>query len=465
MMRSFLIFILLTISGVATADDTQRWVVGSYVNVRVQPSRTAEIVARLTANTPVTLRTQQTDFCEINWGNNQQGFVVCKLLGDKALHIEDIGRENISFAKPDPNYSPLRAFWIEPTIDRLFEAGEHFRHVMLPAEQLKEEECFFGEFDGTCNHGLMPPGYIHTTPQLKRFLVPEFEAMKKLMVDGLIAPRSQFSPLTAWRSIRSLVNSTTVTYEDKLEQFQHITPNVWLVDGVQAYNEMYELIKPPKTKPSFFKSVDEVGRASANAEMLSAQYQIPHRISVFDSPKWGGDNNSYPILMGAWDIGTVTSRLTQPVYEVAIGIKGQVSVGETYAETKLLRSESACEEGFRAGSTQSLLAGYEKIEQPWIFFRLATLPNLVKANVKIKKLNSRVEVPHSSIFGSSSWLQGSSTAAHIDLDNDGIDDLFVWDDGGNDLGDLSYQRNRLVFANVSGEWYLLGSEQEHACGC
>jgi SH3-like domain-containing protein len=91
MLRSAMAMILLCASGVAAADGAQRWVVGSYVNIRAQAAKDAEVVDHLVANTPVTLLNSNADFCEISWGNNQQGFIACKLLGEQALNLAEIG--------------------------------------------------------------------------------------------------------------------------------------------------------------------------------------------------------------------------------------------------------------------------------------------------------------------------------------------------------------------------------------
>src|ERR1017187_4845904 len=116
MLGKLIAIILLSASGVAVAETAQRWVVGSYVNVRAQAAKDSEIVDHLIANTPVTLLKANSDFCEISWGKNQQGFVACKLLGDQALNLDEIGAETLrgsSTAEPNPKYSPLRAFWLE----------------------------------------------------------------------------------------------------------------------------------------------------------------------------------------------------------------------------------------------------------------------------------------------------------------------------------------------------------------
>jgi hypothetical protein len=208
---------------VAAADGAQRWVVGSYVNIRAQAAKDAEVVDHLVANTLVTLLNSNADFCEISWGNNQHGFIACKLLGEQALNLAEIGTEWLPNYQPDPKHSPLRAFWLEPTISRLFEAGEHFRKVMLPAKQLLAENCYSD--NATCENQQAVP----TAPELKRFKIPEFEAMKKLLIDGIIAPRSQFPLLEEF--------GTRVKNEDNSEQLNPHFSKVWRRLGVRTLGQ------------------------------------------------------------------------------------------------------------------------------------------------------------------------------------------------------------------------------------
>lgn len=530
------------------ANDKVGWVIGSYVNVRTQPSRNAEIVDHLVANTQVKLLAQHGDFCEITWRNNQRGFVACNFLGDTTLRIEDVGAKPKYNEKPNPQYSPQRAFWIEPTVERLFDAGKYFRITMLPAGQLNAENDFAQNYFNYLEK-LSQGG---ATPDLKRFPIPEFDAMKKLMTDGLIAPRTQYSPLASWESISIKIKSVqTLSKADQFQRLLNLAPYL-LTDQQELDVVKFEHIKPPPAKRSLFKGIDEIGRPSAGAEQLSAQYQIPHRVTVLDKPMWGGDNNSYPILMGAWDIGKVESRLIRPVYEVAIGIDGEIAVGETVAETQRLKNDDTCEEGFKQITSKKLHSRYEEIEKPLMFFRFGTQPALTKAKVTIKKLNKAADTEDLAVeddsnddpklaaaqqvidrertidsFNGNKRIIGFGATANsgitspmnmlpqpspvpapelakakaivniakaktvvkkltkdtgiekddsgleltttlIDIDRDGVADLFVWDDGidhydhrwpGNKM------RTRLIFANVAGQWFLLDADQEHACGC
>lgn len=214
-------------------------------------------------------------------------------------------------------------------------------------------------------------------------------------------------------------------------------------------SEVYEQIKLPAVKPSFFKSVDEIGRARAGAEELSAQYRIPHRINVLGKPKYEFFGGGYS-LTGAWDIGRVRDSLTQPVYEVAISIKGDVSVGETDAQTDSTRNYYPDRDiQFAKGTAKNLLPGYKQINDPWIFFRLAQPPILTKAKASVKKMEAVFHIE---------TLEGKVTTARIDLDNDGVDDLLVTDV--DNVGGPCDSVTRVILANVAGRWYFLSADLE-----
>ena len=471
MLRTYLILMLFMSSTHASADSLERYITGSYVNVRANPTRNATVIDRVIVNTPVTILTQSADYCEIKWGNDKHGFVACNLIGTQAIRIEDISEKYLLDAnnkpvlgknyvpKPNSTYSPLRAFWIAPSIERLFDAGEYFRQTALPATQLQEESEFSSKGGG------------EKIPELRRPTLPEFEAMKALLTNGIVAPQSQHTALTPWKAIQDLTQRANDS--GNLNQFQTLSRSMYF-DSSQRYIDIYKEISLPAVTPSFFKTLDEIGRPGEATESLSAQYKIPFKMTVLSNPQWGGDNNSYPLLVGAWDIGEVEIKLARTIYEVSVGIDGQLSIGETAASTKNSKGDPSqyCLGSFR-------VAAQNNVDSGWIFFRLGNHPKLSHAKVTIKAISSPFTAPQSDqtltlgkpakmkkakkLF-EANQIEGRKTIAWIDLDNDGVNDLAVWDDGGAGL-DLDYHRQLLIFANVIGQWYLLDADEVHACGC
>jgi hypothetical protein len=142
----------------------ERWVHGSWANVREGEEAQSVVIAHVTTNTRVELVAQHGERCEIVWGEpRQRGFVPCGLLGEKPLTL----------AETD---NPLRRFWIAPSVKRLFEAGEYFHHTLLPKKQWKLEH---NEGDHSYHNG-------DTPPELVRYPVPEFEAMKAMLAKGIV---------------------------------------------------------------------------------------------------------------------------------------------------------------------------------------------------------------------------------------------------------------------------------------
>lgn len=470
MRRTYFVLLLLASSSIASAGALDRYITGSYVNVRAKPVRNATVIDRVTVNTPVSLLSKSADYCEIKWGNDERGFVACNLIGPQSLRIEDIGTKYLLDAnneplvdqnyvrKPNPDYSPLRAFWIDPSVERLFDAGEYFQQTALPAAQLQEESEFVSKGGG------------EKAPELRRIQLPEFEAMKALLANGIIAPPSQYTAPPSWKTIQALIQRQNGS--GNLSRFQSLSRGMYF-DNSQRYVETYSEISLPAVKPSFFKALDAIGRPGDGTESLSAQYKIPFKMTVLGGPQWGGDNNSYPLLVGAWDIGEVEVKLTKPIYEISVGVDGQLSVGETAAPTKNSRGNPSqyCLDSFRAPAGNNVASG-------WIFFRLGTRPTLSRANVTIKAISSPIAETQGdqTLAGKpakkkktkklleTNKIDGRKTIAWIDLDSDGVSDLAVWDDGGAGI-DLDYHRQRLIFANVMGQWYFLDADEVHACGC
>jgi hypothetical protein len=185
--------------------------------------------------------------------------------------------------------------------------------------------------------------------------------------------------------------------------------------------------------------------------------------------------------MGAWDIGKVSTKLSKPIYEISIGISGIIAVARSFAEKSYLRGEDTCRQNFLEPLSHSFLPGYTETKQTWIFFRLNSAPILTNAKIiitkgKSTKVNDVTDKVNPLLKPSKSKtkkiinpnelfeLDGYETLSYVDLDRDGTNDLVIWDDGGTG-DDLDFHRSRKIYANVGGQWYLLDSDEEHACGC
>jgi hypothetical protein len=185
-----LLFVLLALSSFAAESADSRWVHGSWVNVRSAASSKGDVVARLTANTPVTMLTDQGEWCEISAKTPEvHGFMACKLLGNKPLLLSDVGTAPPYGSKADPRYSPTRAFWIAPSVARLGAAAEFFWTTMLSDAQRKAER---------------PDDLVvmdqRTAPV--RFPIPEFDAMKALLQNGIVAAEERRPAIIRWSELK-----------------------------------------------------------------------------------------------------------------------------------------------------------------------------------------------------------------------------------------------------------------------
>lgn len=173
-LRSFLILTLLALfpprlAADATQPDKTRYIQGSWVNIRSGPTSDAPVSDHLVVNTKVRLIDDysRSDYCEVEW-EQKHGFVSCKLLGTKPIPIEEVGGHyTLSDGEPNPKSSPLRAFWIDPSIDWLWRAGEYFeQNTSTGASKHSDHEA---------------------TAQRKpsRPPIPEFDAMKAHLHQGI----------------------------------------------------------------------------------------------------------------------------------------------------------------------------------------------------------------------------------------------------------------------------------------
>lgn len=446
---SFTFALLLGVSANAVADEpAQHYVTGSYINVREEPSTKAKVISHLVANTPVTLMSSADGWCDIGWGDDQHGFAACNLLGQQASTLEQVSMEYLGNKNKskNPNYSPQRAFWIEPTVQRLFDAGLQFQKTHLSGNQAKQEDDYVNYVDRGTDE----------SPQIKRFKIEEFEAMKLLLMNGMVSPASQYLPPTPWEDIQAIIKKpiNQISKKEQNKLFHGL-----YFDNTKSYVDLYNGIRLPSVKSSFFSSLLDIGRPGAGTEEISTQYQIPLKMRILGKPYWGGDNNSYPLLVGAWDIGEVETVLTTPIYEVAGAINGKISIGTTRISKKNSFGDSNqyCVDSFRTGTVDNLLPGFKVIERPIFSFLYKTLPSIKQAKITITKPGKRTQ---------SKKLATNESLSLIDLNGDQVPDLSVWDDGGNGIFDsLEYVQKRILFANVNGKWFLLDTDITQACGC
>lgn len=434
------------------AEPVPNWIGGSYVNVRETASKTAPILDRLIINTPVTLLAQSDGVCEILWDAKKKGFVACHLLRSKPVVLQDVG-ERLPDGAPNPNYSPLRAFWLQPTFDRLINVAVLFEGTMLSKKQsaLEEEMVSTGRLTGGFSVG-----------PAKRYAIPEFEAMKALLAKGVVAPHALWTSPPKWESV-----STDLSLETKGAQLP--------LPGLDSLHRwVYRQIKLGPTRPSYFKTMNDIGRPKATPEELSAQFGIPWQLEVKGKSVWGGNSNSGPVRNGVWDIGAVTQRLERPVYAIAVSNTGAVAIAKTQADFDAIAggdNEDCAGSPHIQWPKKDQLPNYSVFDGAFTLFRASHPLNIAKAKVTIKRqrLSPPKQLEGEEYEGRPKYSR--ATITYIDLDIDGENDIAVWDAvntqvGAGDGPEGSEYHSKLIFVNVNGAWFLLDFDEDDApCGC
>ncbi len=419
---------LLALATSAAMAAEPRFVHGSWVNVRATATADGAVVAHLSTNTPVQWLREEGRFCEIGFGAGQRGFVACALLGLQPLRIEQVNAPTDGQGRENPAYSPLRAFWIAPSVPRLLEAGEHFRLTLLSAEQRQAEEQAAGPSE-------------RDAPRLVRYPVPEFEAMKDLLRRGVVAGAENLAPRTEW--------SAALKAGDPM-----------LSSLPEALTSALPLARP--RGPSLFRNQADIEAPDATPEQLSARFRVPEHLRVLRGPRWGvtSGREFSTRYSGAWDIGVYESWLARPVVEHALARDGRLGGGETTLRrtVDLAEDDNVCVAGHPRPRIDQPLRGRPHVKEPLLlFYTPAPL-----AAMKVRVRTSTRELPERTI--SVGGLEYKRVAAHlVDLDGDGIDDLAVVEGAG--IGSLGGEGPlfRLSLANIAGAWYGLAMEFFDEC--
>ncbi|BBB69923.1 hypothetical protein UNDYM_5670 [Undibacterium sp. YM2] len=437
---------------------------GSWVNVRVKPEANAEVLTHLVANTQVQMdaAASSAKFCAITWGEGQHGFIACNLLGDKALRLEDFV-DSYHRSSDSTNYFPTRAFWMAPSFRRLQDAGSYFQETMLSPQQ-KALETVDSNF------------VWEKRPALKRYPIPEFEAMKHRMMTGIIEPASPYFQAPApWEELLKLAKSEELPGKKTTEATARLHSSLFY-PGVLVMLRQLDL---PAVAPSYFKSLDELGRPSAGPEEISRQYQIPYAIKPLSGPYWDNYEPAGINVIGWWDLGKVEVFLQRPVIKNMLMLNGHIKPASS--DLKYSLGVDSCQQGFRfigpgeqAEPVKSLaqrrlesLQTKAKDEAILHFYSRKELPSLngpakvtTQAPVKLQYDSKAKSNTHEH------FSQASITS--IDIDNDGVADFVIaeaWHRGIMLDSAVHQPAYRVIFVNAGGRWYLFDTDQFLVCGC
>ena len=467
----------------ATAGATgPRWISGAGVILRAEPSSASPVVARLALNARVELLAPagESPYCEIATGvagaASARGYTACRYLATTPLATDRIVAPTLPDGQPNPSYDPVRAFWLAPSWARLEAYGAQLGAALKART-------------GT------PPE--RPTPA-DRPADAELERMKAHLALGIYGPTP--APLPLWEDVKRLARvagaavpasgvpspagSRTETARADAQVRLTGVLSLWSApfelhnDGGPRLARLVSTLELPAIRPSLFKSPAEIAPPGASVEDLSGRFHIVHTYRT-RGREIGGD---LATVDGVWDIGQVSSALTQSVVRTTLYRDGRLRA------TVLPPSESRvlwgsidppmCDghvDGFAHGDADPSLWRYfgddfqpdaatGKRNPPGSLLSISTR-NALPASTATPLVTTYALDRERTGFVRGTWL-------HFDLDADGVFDLAVWEGTGTGPGHMGELPKtdepyyRIFFANVAGRWHVLGTDMfSYGCGC
>jgi hypothetical protein len=357
--------------------------------------------------------------------------------------------------------SPLRAFWREPDYVTLMAAGHYLEATRLPAQQHRIEE---GQVDVKAAPGMEPPG--SHPPQ--RDVIPEFEAMKQALAKGVVAPKRFWQRPVAWTRVIAAAKAVDL-------RAAGAESNLPAPGETVQYLMMDLQIRLPPVKASHFKHLEEVGRPSANAHDLSAEFGVPYETHIINAAHWVDAHYSRPYVSGAWDVGTVKVKLSKPVYETTLDSTKALEVVATAGSVSIDASQEddgeCASTGLWAISRSKVSAKGDGEDSIRTAYPAALFRTQDPIDIHLSKVDTidvsltmppGIELPADSDLASRFFKRGRLIS--VDLDGDGIPDIALWEafhtsaTWGKEA--LFYRR---VFVNAGGAWYVLDTDEWLEC--
>lgn len=447
------LFPFLARGAASEQGDESRYIHGSWVNVRTAPLSTAPVSDHLIINSKVTLKSDGAgnDYCGIAWSKGE-GFVACKLLGKTPLSLEEVANPyEKDSVKPNPMYSPARAFWIDPNINRLFTAGKYFEKTLLSEKQRAAEAKLLEE---SIQQGVKPA-------KPRRYPIPEFEAMKEYLRQGVQRGYSKH-PIASWDDAR-LIASTGNRAEAWRKEPQWIYSRSILKDIDERLGRLLMQIELPAIGVSIFKDVDEIGNPYSSSDQLSAQFSIPFVAAIGFGDKFfsGGFESAY--WEHSWDVGDLESSLAERIFKNTVSRDGSIrtegikqpSFGYRLKPVKNPEGNWCQDPFFSLGDNDPRLlaisgeAPSKKSANRLFFFYSKDPFQFRTAKVVLSQQRYKPDA--------GAWSYIRANVLKIDVDRDGIEDFVVWE-GFTDDSPETLPMYRLVFVTVAGKWLILADD-------
>lgn len=441
---AIIIFFMTVTSGLCWAEDGQRYVQASRVPLRSTPSAASAAQGYMTTNIQVRLLTDKGEWCEVQDVESQvRGFFLCKYLANKPLTLAEIQSHLVDAAPTKISDRERldwlsRAFWVEPSLTKWIAVGTAMESVLLSAETSQKE--IVGQ-------------------KALRFKVPEFEAMKKRLTQGVVS-----------KEIVDLSSGIAV-------------------DNIEYLKNARSKMKLPKISPSLFKkgdafamvgppfSVSDLDIGIPLVERLSQSNNFAYRVietmpAEFTGPQFQSDSPSLQltkinlkkrprslflrisepnyIVSGAWDVSQVNVTFDKLPKLQGITRKGEPTEAGVEAVTMAVGKQGSSCGG--SGISVKVREISAKDKAPWSSALMSWVGSPAvagKSTVRTRKFK-----------GANEWE--ALVIDDIDLDGDGIPDYSVWN--GRYQPQISAQGIwQAVFANVSGNWVVVSYNQDADC--
>lgn len=388
-----------------SAEDAMRFVNASRLPLRATPGAEASVVTHVVTNQQLRLQATRGDWCEVMDNDGAKGFCLCKYLGESPL-----SQATIDDALARPKLTPRerldwlsRAFWVAPSLARWIEVGNAMDTVLLNAETREKE-------------------MIQRKPL--RFKVPEFEAMKRRLEQGLLSATNKAG------------QKTVEGYGKEFDAAQGRASLPDIKPSLFARSEVFVLAGTPF-------NIENSTAGAQFVDSLSAFHGMPFRFRIERPAFYVGENAD--MVVAAWDVGEITAKFDKPVRLQGITRRGRPtaldiqSVGMSF-------NLGGC-----YGSNLQINSDTVSGMPPWQDTLVAWVgkPATGKAKVKTRRLKGKGQYDALEIDD-------------IDLDGDGIADFSVWN--GRYEPQVSAEGLwQAIYVNIAGQWLLLSFEQDADC--
>ena len=430
-----------TAQGQGVAAAKQRYVQGSWVNLRESAQSTARIVAQVPANTALQQLTERDGWCAVLYAGDArlgpplsesvQAHIACNLLADQPLTLSQAGKD------------AARAFWVAPSPNRLRAYGNALPRP--PALQLPA----------------LAKSHAHEMP-VQYPGRAEWDAAKKLMRAGVVLRPEQ--EIDRGRPVNPLDDLKLATRPE--------------YDNIPAVAPLATKPTLPAIAPSYFRShtsvallheTDADGLAAVAGTRISV---VPTGVPVGRFNRHSGPEIEY--ITGFWDVGTADQAFAPALTIYAIthqGLVGAHTVRQRYWD--ISNEDHYCGghypgRGFNdPGEEAQPVRGYAKLsDSAQVLTRLVLPAKLAPDAVKVKTRRY-----------ATSWMQpadppirdkplhkNTAVLVHeIDLDRDGVADILRIDTPS--PGGMSFEPifDWRWYVNINGQWFRAGYWVDQEC--